>query len=215
MRVLQTCALIGEISVTVDSPAWASCWTTGKLSRRWINVDTRWNTASQIYHRGGNVSGLDLHLAGTCCCTKPHIPLQRRVSVCVHRGRLQCWLSSLASQYPPELCRTFAQAINASDPRGAQANAQDPARCWTAAVLAATTQQDQPYVRLDARTPSPLDGNSLSTPGASEYLVTAWMQGWAARGQCGSSSRSIQSHEGDVGAPRILSQPSQAKAPQR
>ena len=112
-----------------------------------------------------NVPGPTTHLAGTCCCTKPYIPLQGG-RVCTSAGNRSVWLSSLASQYPPKFCRKFAQAASVSAPHDAQASARDPAQRWTAAVLAATL--------------SPLDGNSLSTPGAYEYLVTASMQGWAA-----------------------------------
>ena len=43
-------------------------------------------------------------------------------------------------------------------------------------------------VRFDARRPYPLDGNSLSALGASEFLVTASMQGQAARGENGLDS---------------------------
>ena len=58
-----------------------------------------------------NVSGLATHRAGTCSCTKPHIPLQVRGCVCTSTGNRSVWLSSLASKYPPEFCRKFAQSV--------------------------------------------------------------------------------------------------------
>ena len=66
--------------------------------------------------------------------------------MCTLTGNRSVWLSSLASQYPPEFCREFAQVVSASAPRGARANAQDPAQRWTA-VLARTTQQVGPAPR--------------------------------------------------------------------
>ena len=139
------------------------------------------------------------HLAGACTCTKQHIPLQGRVCVFTSTGNRSVCFSSLASQYLPDFCRKFTQTVGAAAPHGAQANARDPAWRWTAAVLAATTQQVGPaYVRLDAPTLSPLGGNLLSTPGLSEYLENASLQGQVADG------KSARGHDLDTSQLNVL-----------
>ena len=112
-----------------------------------------------------SVSGLATHLAGACS-------LEGRVCVCTSTGNRSEWLSSLASQYAPEFRRKFAPAVGASAPCGAQANTrhgdgQQP--CWRRPA----SKPGQSCVRIEAQTPSPLGGNLLSTPGASEYLGNA------------------------------------------
>ena len=80
-------------------------------------------------------------------------------------------------------------------------------------------KSDQPFVRLDARTPSLLDGNSLSTLGASQYLVTASMQGQGARrrrGEVVTSRQSAKEYEAEAatGDKTIYHQPARDDAHQ-
>ena len=133
-RVLQTCALIGDISVIVEDPA---CAESENSSKRCFTVDARnsnWLCVGMGHHIAGppsllQVSRVRLRILLVHVLAKPHIALQGRV--CTLTGNRIVWLSSMASQYPPDFCRKFAQAVDA----------RDPAWRWTAAVLAATTQQ--------------------------------------------------------------------------
>ena len=55
------------------------------------------------------------HLRSTIVATTtPHIPQQGCVSVCTSTGNRSVWLSSSASQYPPELSRKIAQQVGTS-----------------------------------------------------------------------------------------------------
>ena len=141
MAPLQACALIDDISVTVENPACSKCWTSENLIKALYNCGCPRFELDMCRYGTPNgrptivasfVSNLAAHLVGACSCTKPQIPLQG-VFVCSSTGNRCVWLSSLASQYPPEFCRKFAREVCAP-PHGAQAletlcgDGQQP--CW-------------------------------------------------------------------------------------
>ena len=165
-----------DISVTDENPTCAKCWTSEKSRKCWITVDAvdlNWMCVA-LEHRTASrppslllMSRDLLHDLLAPVLARNRTSHFRVVFVCTY------------TQYPPEFCRRFVQAAGASAPHGAQATARDPAWRWTAVVLAATTQQVGPHL-CPPRCPDTLsiDGNSLSTRGASEDIgnAPAWTQ---------------------------------------
>ena len=144
-RVLnQVCrhVVIGDASVTVENALLPK----QNYSTRGTSVDARdsnWIRVGMGHRMPGippllQMSQVLLRIWLARVAAQNRTSHSRVVFVCVHRrATVVC---GLASQYPPKFCRHFAQAVSASAPHGAQANAPDPA--W-----AATTQQVVPALR--------------------------------------------------------------------
>ena len=159
--MLQTCALIGDIPVIVEYPVCAKCWTSEKFIKALYNCRcSRFNM--DICHVAAQNRTSHCRVVFVCTSTGS-------------RSGTQSWDHSALQNSAKSLHKRSALQLHMAHKRMVELwMAMQP--CWRRP----RSKSDQSYGHLG--TLSPLDGHSLWTLGASEYLENASVQGQIADG---------------------------------